>query len=323
MGGYSLYEAENITQRSESAPLPRGVEVSFDPPYTDADGSGQVLTYEIDAIRWLERQGYDLSYASSVDLHENPTQLLQQRAYLSIGHDEYWSKEMRDGVENARNHGVGLAFLGADADYWQIRYQPDSSGVPDRTIFCYKVETANNDLSRDPYYGKDNSRVTSQWRDPVLGRPENALVGIMFSDLTHQKQGFPWQVSAQAKSPLLEGTGLQPGGTYGCDLVGYKWDKVFANGATPPGLQVISVSHTVNDEGRSDVGDTTYYIARSEAMVFATGSIYWEYAFDDYRFTPDPSCPNQSHAVPGMQKLMANVIAAIVVPHPSAQANVF
>jgi hypothetical protein len=322
-GGYSLYEADATTQTSEEASGPRGVEVSFDRPYVDGEGSGQVLTYEIDTIRWLERQGFDLSYASSVDLHEDPAQLLHHRAYLSIGHDEYWSKEMRDGVENARDHGIGLAFLGADAAYWQIRYQPDSAGIADRTIVCYKVETANNDLARDPYYGKDNSRVTSEWRDPVIGRPENSLVGIMFSDLTHQRRGFPWQVSAQGKSPLLKGTGLQPGGTYGCDLVGYEWDKVFANGATPPGLQVISVSHPSNDEGRSDVSDTTYYIARSGAMVFATGSIYWAYALDDYRLAPDPACPNQSHAVPGMQKLMANVIAAIVAPHPSTQANAF
>ena len=311
-GGYSLYEADNIAQTSENVASPRGVRVSFDRPYMEGEGSGQVLSYEIDAIRWLERQGYDLSYASSVDLHENPAQLLQHRAYLSIGHDEYWTKEMRDGVENARNHRVGLAFLGADAVYWQIRYQPDSAGVPDRTIVCYKVETANNDLSRDPYYGRDNSRVTSQWRDPVVGRPENALVGIMFSDLTHQRQGFAWQVNLQAKSPLLEGTGLQPGGTYGCDLVGYEWDKVFANGATPRGLQVLSASSTVNDNGGSDVSNTTYYIAPSGAMVFATGSIYWAYALDDYRLTPDPSCSDQSHAVPGMQKLMANVMAAIV-----------
>ena len=319
-GGYSLYEADTIQQTGESTSypstsLPRGVEVSFDRPYAAGEGSGQVLSYEIDAIRWLERQGYDLSYASSVDLHENPAQLLQHRAYLSIGHDEYWSKEMRDGVENARNHGVGLAFLGADPMYWQIRYQPDSAGVQNRTIVCYKVETASNDLARDPYYGKDNSRVTSQWSDPVIGRPENALVGIMYSDLTHKRQGFAWQVSAQTKSPLLQGTGLQPGGTYGCDLVGYEWDKVFANGATPQGLQILSASHTVNDGGKADIGNTAYYIARSGAMVFATGSIYWTYALDDYRFIPDPACSGQSHSEPGIQKLMTNVMAAIVIHH--------
>jgi hypothetical protein len=43
----------------------------------------------IDAIRWLEQRGYDVSYLSDVDVHEDPAQLLHQRAYLSLGHDEY------------------------------------------------------------------------------------------------------------------------------------------------------------------------------------------------------------------------------------------
>ncbi len=120
-GGVSLYDADSSAHIGENAALPRGQEVSFDRPYTSGQGSSQVLVYEINAIRWMERQGYDLSYISSVDLHTNPGQLLQHRAYLSIGHDEYWTKEMRDGVEYARDQGVNLAFLGADAAYWQMR----------------------------------------------------------------------------------------------------------------------------------------------------------------------------------------------------------
>ena len=136
-GGYSLYRAFG------SPEIVRGVKVSFGRPYAKNLGSGYVLNFEIDAIRWLESQGYDLSYISSVDLHEDPAQLLQHRAYLSLSHDEYWSKEMRDGVEYARDHGVGLAFLGANTSYWQIRFEPDSAGIPDRTIVCYKVQTVN------------------------------------------------------------------------------------------------------------------------------------------------------------------------------------
>jgi hypothetical protein len=263
----------------------------------------------------MERQGYDLSYTSSIDLHENPAQLLQHRAYISLGHDEYWSKEMRDGVENARNHGVGMAFLGANASYWQIRYEPDSTGVRDRIIVCYKVETSNADLARDPLYGQDNSRVTTQWRDPVVGRPENALIGIMFSDLTHQRLGYPWHLDAQIASPLLTGTELRPGQAYGCNLVGYGWDKVFDNKATPPNLHILSTSQTANDQNKPDVSNTTYYFAPSGAMVFATGSIYWTFALDDYRFRKDPVCA--SHTEWQMQRLMANVMAAIVILHPT------
>jgi hypothetical protein len=244
---------------------------------------------------------------------------LHHRAYVSLGHDEYWTKEMRDGVERARASGVGLAFLEADASYWQIRFEPDSKRAQNRTIVCYKVETTNNDLANDPLYGVDNSRVTSTWRDPVLARPENALIGIMFSDLTNGQPGFPWQESSQAHSRLLDGTGLQTGQKYGCDLVGYEWDRIFANGASPAGLQVVGTSPTINANKMPGTSNTTYYIAPSGAMVFATGSLFWTAGLDNYRFQSriDPSCPQQSLVVPGMQKLMANVMDALVVGHPS------
>jgi N,N-dimethylformamidase beta subunit-like protein len=312
-GGNSLYGYNS--SGDETNGVGRAVKVSFDRPYVQGFGSSFVLQFEADAIHWFERQGYDLSYSSSVDLHEDPAQLLQHRAYLSIGHDEYWTKEMRDGVEHARDHGVGLAFLEADAAYWQMRFEPDSAGVPNRTIACYKVETGNHDLARDPLYGKDNTRVTARWRDPVLNRPENALIGIMFSNLT-QTQSFPWQVSSQAKSSLLDGTTLQPGEEYGCALVGYEWDRVFDNSATPAGLHVLSVSHTVDGNNHPDVSNTTYYIAPSGAMVFATGSIYWTRSLDSYRLYNDKICAGQNTAIPGMQKLMAHVMDTLVINHP-------
>ena len=126
----------------------------------------------------------------------------------------------------------------------------------------------------------------------MLNRPENALIGIMYSGLadTQQQLGFPWQVNPLAKSPLLDGTGLQPGQQYGCDLVGYEWDRIFNNGATPAGLQVLGVSHTASDFNTADISDTTYYIARSGAMVFATGSIYWTTVLDSYRSSTDKRC---------------------------------
>ena len=316
-GGYSLYTGYNslADQTVETSTLTRGVKVSFDRPYAEGNGSAFVLLFEADAIHWLERQGYDLSYISSVDLHEDPTQLLQHQVYLSLGHDEYWTKEMRDGVEHARDLGVSLAFLGANAAYWQMRFEPDSTGVPDRTIVCYKVLTASHDLAHDPLYGKDNTRVTSQWRDPVLARPENALIGIMYSEFTSQQRGFSWRVSTQAKSPLLNGTGLQAGQQYGCDVVGYEWDHIFNNGATPAGLQVLAISRTIDEYNKNDISETTYYIAPSGAMVFATGSIYWTASLDTYRYSTDKICADQDPVVPGMQKLMAHVMNALL-NHP-------
>jgi hypothetical protein len=115
---------------------------------------------------------------------------------------------------------------------------------------------------------------------------------------------------------LLNGIDLQAGRQYGCDLVGYEWDRIFANGATPAGLQVLAASNTVNNANNSDTSNTTYYIAQSGAMVFATGSINWTFALDNYQLHPDTFCSSQSQAVPGVQKLMANVMVALAFKHP-------
>ncbi len=84
-----------------------------------------------------------------------------------------------------------------------------------------------------------------------------------------------------------------------------------SNGTTPVGLQVIGTSRTVSDKNQVDVSNTTYYIAKSGALVFAAGSIYWTAALDSYRLFPDELCSNQDLIVPGIQKLMANVMEAL------------
>jgi hypothetical protein len=270
-------------------------------------GTVQGLLYEIDGIRWLEQNGYDIAYISSVDLHEHPDQLLGHRAFLDFGHDEYWSKEMRDGVERARDAGVGLAFIGANASYWQIRFEQDGNGVADRTIVCYKSAL------RDPDFWWDRSRLTVQWRDLWLNRPENSLLGEMYSDWTSPPRGFPWHLTPTVHSSLLDDTDLQPGRQYGCDLVGYEWDKVFNNGHSPPNLQVLSTSRAASVGGKHDYSNTTYYVAKSGALVFDAGSIKWDFALDSLRLTPDRWCASQHAPVPGMRKLLANVLAALIV----------
>src|SRR5437764_1451201 len=60
---------------------------------------------------WSERAGLDLDYATNVDLHERPSLLDGYDTYLSVGHDEYWSWEMRDHVDAFIDGGGRVAFL--------------------------------------------------------------------------------------------------------------------------------------------------------------------------------------------------------------------
>jgi len=55
-------------------------------------------------------------------------------------------------------------------------------------------------------------------------------------------------------------------------------------------------------------------------MVFATGSIYWMLALDDYcLLDANPACGSRDHGVPEMQKLMENVMKALVVQHANGK----
>jgi len=41
--------------------------------------------------RWLEANGYDVSYFAGVDTERNGALITQHKIFMSVGHDEYWS----------------------------------------------------------------------------------------------------------------------------------------------------------------------------------------------------------------------------------------
>src|SRR5205814_8201080 len=131
--------------------------------YADG-GGGQFLTWDYYFGRWLERSGYDVKYSTDVDTHENSERLLQSKAFLSGGHNEYWSKPMYDGVQQARDAGVHLGFFGADAVFWQVRFEASPlTGAADRVLVGYK-----DPRSIDPVQGPT---TTILWRDPFINSP--------------------------------------------------------------------------------------------------------------------------------------------------------
>ena len=46
-------------------------------------------------VRFLERNGYDVSYFSNVDTDARGSLIPNHKMFLSSGHDEYWSGPMR------------------------------------------------------------------------------------------------------------------------------------------------------------------------------------------------------------------------------------
>ena len=76
---------------------------------------------EYPMVRFLERNGYNLSYSTGIDADRRGAEILEHRAYLSVGHDEYWSGDQRANVEAARAAGVHLGFFSGNEVFWKTR----------------------------------------------------------------------------------------------------------------------------------------------------------------------------------------------------------
>lgn len=257
-GGYSLYYG--ATRRGPTFEA-RARVVSFDRPYDLGDGGGD-LGNEFPLIERVERLGLDVSYWTDVDLHARPELARRHRALISLGHDEYWSTAMRDGATAARDAGVNLAFLGANAVYRHIRLEPSPLGDNRREV-DYKSR------AEDPMRTSNPGEVTVDWREPPVNKPEAALIGQQYECNPVHANG----VVVDAGSWLLEGTGLHDGDQLE-GLVGTEYDRVQAVAGAPPNVELLFHS-PLTCGGKRTFADVTYYSAASGAGVFATGSNWW------------------------------------------------
>ncbi len=264
-GGKSLYAFNSSG--------PPAVKASFDRPYADWNGAGPFFDGDFSFVRFLERNGYDLTYASSVDLHADPNLLRGRKVYLSPWHDEYWSREMRAHVIAARDAGTSLAFFDANAIYWQIRFEDGTNGAPDRVIICYRS------AAKDPTAASSPATATVQWRQAPVDQPENGLLGAMFSSNFPNGTSYPW-VARNTSHWLFSGTGLKDGDAIP-GLVGYEYDRAFDNGFAPRGLTLLSASPVKDGDGSPDLQNSTIYTACSGASVFDAGTIYWALRLDE------------------------------------------
>ena len=244
------------------------VKASFDRPYADS-GAGFVMTDDAPMIRYAESRGFDVTYATDMDLHAKPDLLVGQEGLISVGHDEYWTGEMFTAAEQARDAGVDLAFFGANDVYWQVRMEPSAAGVPDRIMVAYR------EADLDPI--KDGSR-TVLFRD--LPRPEQPLIGQMWptNDYTGMTLGDdPWVVR-QADHWFYRGTGLSNGSQIPM-LVGIEVDRrlpefpgpVLKDGTT----QAVLAGSTFITRVGGNIGlqESTLFQAPSNAYVFSAGTL--------------------------------------------------
>jgi hypothetical protein len=208
-GGKSLYP-------SNSSGGCRSVRVSFDRPYDDSRPHA-LSGWEAAFVEWLDAKGIDVDVCASADLAD-PSSVAGYRLLLSVGHDEYWSKEMRDTVEGFIASGGNFAFFSGNPCWWQARLEDNN-----RTLVCYKwAGPADPAHCNVPDPETDPSRVTVNWKDPPVNRPENVMTGVSHPSGSYWNgdqdnlPAVPYRV-LNADPRVFAGTGLAAGDTFGQD----------------------------------------------------------------------------------------------------------
>lgn len=329
----------------------RAYKVSYNRPVITRGFGSEAATWvfgaEYPMVRWLERNGYDVTYFTGVDAARNGSLIQNHKLYLSVGHDEYWSGPHRTNVEAARDAGVNLAFFSGNEVFWKTRWENsiDGTNSPYRTLVCYKETVGPNSnppavTAVDPL---DPPTWTGTWRDnsksPAAdgGRPENNLTGTLFmvngpgtdnpgnlSIKVPQADGRMrfWRNTREATQALGQTVTL-PAGT-----LGYEWDEDMDNGARPAGtFDLSTATYTITSDLLLDQGGfygggvathhLTLHRAASGALVFGAGTVQWSWGLDSNHDNPFSS-PNAAESV-DMQQATVNLFADMGVQPATRQ----
>lgn len=300
-GGNSLYTCSVSCPAGNPQAYKAAFKVSYNRPFhSAADDSGRswLMYAEYPMIRFLESNGYDISYMSGLDVATKGSLILNHKSFLSAGHDEYWSADQRTNVTAARDAGVNLAFFSGNEMFWKTRWEPSADGTntAGRTLVSYK----------DTHFNAPTDPVTwtGTWRDPRFGtangggNPENSLTGQYFmvnsgtTDIVvpaAYKQLRLWR--GTSIPAMASGASVTLGS--GLGTLGYEWDSDAVNGFRPAGSFRLSQTTNTAAEVFTDYGSTTkqgatavhnltMYKAASGAIVFGAGTVQWSWGLDPF-----------------------------------------
>lgn len=280
---YNNYGGNSLYNGATSYPSGHATKVSYDRPFLTRNGGGGggamedwFMNAEYPMIRFMERNGYHMSYSTDVDFERDATPITpaKHKILLSVGHDEYWSLAERTRFENARNAGVHLAFFSGNEVYWKTRWENNN-----RTLVCYKEGILGENVCGnkcDP-----TNAWTGLWREGGAydaGRPENALTGQISWDLATGALVVPaayknlrfWRGTSVASQPD-NGSVTMPNGTLGYEVDFEQYPEAYPSGR-------ITLSSTIIN-GKTH--KLSLYRHPSGALVFGAGTIQWSWGLDN------------------------------------------
>jgi hypothetical protein len=262
--------------------------VSFDRPFTFyynllpskldplTNGSGEFLQWEFPLVYWMEQQGYDVTYTSGLDTHNDASGLLRTRGFISVGHDEYWTRQMFDHVARARDAGVNLLFLSGNAVDGEIFLTTSSDGRPNR----------------------------------IMGRARSLPDEHRLMGATSYGVGLGDWIVTRSEHWLYEGTGLQNGDVI-ADLVG--WEYHGPPLRDDPTLIVVGTSK-FDDRGDKPESShsATFYDGGKGNFVFNAGTCWWSMPLARPPGSRNPPDADFSQPDTRVQRMTRNLLDRVV-----------
>ena len=247
-------------------------------------------------ISWLHNQDMAYDIVTDQELHDEGVAAIQGYKCVTTGsHPEYHTRETLDALENYRDTGGKLAYLGGNGFYWKVALHGEEHGA----IEIRRAETGIRAWAAEPgeYYNAFDGTYGGIWRRN--GRPPQALAGVGFS-AQGQFEGSYYCRKVDASDPDvgwivagIEGDILGDFGFSGGGAAGFELDRVDTRLGTPENVRIIASSekhsetfvlvpeehltHITNWPGEpvEDLlrADMIYYDVPGGGAVFSTGSI--------------------------------------------------
>jgi hypothetical protein len=255
---------------------PKGVQgpwakVSFDRPYGRQSqftgivndplsfGSGEFISFERPFSYFLEQHGYDVTYCSNADM-VTPDRGLKAKAFLSVGHDEYWDIRQFKSVEIMKEKGVNLLFFSGNSVCWVSPFSTSKSGNPYGRIFRAGPYGAKND------YAENREKVHGPY--PERGPDEGLLMGVR--NIQPVNGGGDWIIS-KADHWIFKGTGVK-NGDYFPGLIGWEFH---GDAADIPGLEVVAEGIAWQGGDNPSKWQSVIYPGPKGNFVFNASTIFW------------------------------------------------
>jgi len=320
-----------------------GIKVSYDRPYSVMrayysssfngtswsnwmSGASQFLTYEYPLLFWLEKNGYDVSYMSCMDLHATSSAQLRSRArvFICVGHDEYYTLPMYNNLKGAINavdtmtqDGLSVAFFVAGS----------LTGV-------VEMESATTDPTRANRVFRRIGRLGPH--DPWLLtlHPEHSGFTQFFPDsaeivgarLVDPAVGVADWVCTNTTGPLATqiyaGTGLQNNARIG-KLIGFEFS------GQPPsrtGLEILAFGNFWGADGYPTTGTfgPTIYPGPKNNHVFNAATMWWPHWLNTNPATsyPPTGRPSYGWNMGGSHQPQVNPTYTAITPDPADMAKV-